>query len=103
MKSNFTTNGFYPYSNSNSNYIRCEMTEPIPKENERFLIPYFLDRKNIEMSKIPWPTTEIDWIYSCQHTRKSLLEAVYINKEENKYFDFEVDEEFDFWFVIKQL
>ena len=79
------------------------MTEPIPKENERFLIPYFLDRKNIEMSKIPWPTTEIDWIYSCQHTHKSLLEAVYINKEENKYFDFEVDEEFDFWFVIKQL
>ena len=29
------------------------MTEPIPKENERFLIPYFLDKKNIEMFRIP--------------------------------------------------
>ena len=71
------------------------MTKPIPKENERFLIPYFLDKKNIEMSRIPWPTTEIDWIYSCPHTHKSLLETFFAKKkEENKYFDFEVDKEF---------
>ena len=29
------------------------MTKPIRKENERFLILYFLDPKNIETSRIP--------------------------------------------------
>lgn len=47
--------------------------------------------------------TEIHWIYLCPHSHESLLEAFVINKEENKYLDFEVDEEFDLWFVIKQL
>ena len=53
--------------------------------------------------RIPWPTTETDCIYLWPHTQKSFLEAFFINKEESTYFDFEVDEEFDFWFVIKQL
>ena len=79
------------------------MTEPIPKEIKRFLIPYFLDKKNIEMSRIPQPTTEIDWIYSCPHTHKSPLETFFANKEEKKYFVSEVDKEFEVWFVIKQL
>lgn len=47
--------------------------------------------------------TEIHWTYLCPHSHESLLEAFVINKEENKYLDFEVDEEFDLWFVIKQL
>lgn len=68
-----------------------------------FLFLIFQIKTNIGMSRIPQPTTEIDWIYSCPHTHKSPLETFFANKEESKYFDFEVDKEFKVWFVIKQL